>query len=122
MILKKPSKKTLHRRSRLFGIKSDRRVQNQLNTKVKVEQHSTVWKRTNRKIKTEKEHIELVSTKLSLSQSNMLIVKGCGYTPKATKAKKTALRIRPRNIRIDGWTCKERRLILLAQRRLQAAA
>jgi hypothetical protein len=120
IILKKPSKKTLHRRSRVFGVKSDRRIQNQLNVKIKVKTLS-VWKRINRKVKTEK-HIELVSTKLSLQQTNMLIVRSLGYTPRATKVKRNTIHLQPRNIRVDGWSCKERRLILLAQRKLQNTA
>jgi len=52
--------------------------------------------------------------------NNLVVLKSLGLIYEATKAKKTKLRLQKRNgLAEDGWTCKERRFILLLRRKLQ---
>jgi hypothetical protein len=115
--MKSMSKKTIHRLTRHQGIRSARRKANGLREKWLASQRSKVFKTLGFKKKnrlTPKQqgfvpHVNEVSTKVSLSNSNLSIVREHGYMPRITKRKKEVI-VRP----FDGYNCKERRMIARA--------
>jgi hypothetical protein len=115
--MKSMSKKTLHRITRHQGIRSARRKANGLTAKWLLAQRSVVFRihHTKRKNKlTPKQrglepHVNEVSTKVSLSISNLNIAKEHGYMPRVSKKKKEVV-----ERTFDGYTCKERRMIARA--------
>jgi hypothetical protein len=112
--MKKQSKKTIHRLTRHQGIRSARRKANRLK-EIWLSLHKKVYwcvkkfKKKNRLTPRQQgrpAHIDEVSTKISVMNTNLNIVKQHGYVPRKTKKEKEIV------VRMyDGYTCKERRLI-----------
>lgn len=119
MFLKKKSiLKTLNRRLKIVKVKSHRYTQGTFIPMVKV----TKQNHFQHVRKTRSKYVKMEKCYIALPLFNTATVESCGYTPRKTKASKNALRVVKRNVRIDGWTCKERRLILHIQRKLHKAA
>jgi hypothetical protein len=111
--------KTITRRLKIVKVRSRKHKQKTFVAKEKpaTKQNSFQYIR-----KSVSKYVKSERCYLPIRVYNWIVIQLLGYTPKTTKRTKNALHLQPRNIRVDGWSCKERRLILLAQRKLQNAA
>lgn len=104
-----------------------KRRQNQLNAKrlKELQLGFTLDKKNNGKpnrTRPLKPHINKVSTKISMYEQNLLVLKACGFTTRKTKLSKTLRRIeRYQNPFYDGKTCKQRRYELRIELRRNVA-
>lgn len=118
--MKRKSKKTLHRESRIRGIVPDRRRQNEMNRcflrsittsygllPTKVERQSKVTP----KMLGNAPHVNKVSEKVPLSIVNLKIIKGLGYTTTKTRLKLKLKRIEreQRDLFLEKMNCRRRR-------------
>ena len=100
--MKKPSKKTLHRLSRIPNVESDRRIANKFNTKT-VKEHNGDYtphkQHFVRKVRIEDIHCILKSEKTNLYMSNTTVLKMSGYKPaESSKAKKLYKKLQNRTL------------------------
>ena len=115
----KYSKKTIHRLSRMSGIVPDRRIQNQMNFKSKG-LYPTKFPRKNRvcpRLVEKPAHVNKIRVKLSHSESNALVLSQTvvNYYYKNSDIKRAI--IKTEYVRVDNYTCKERRMFKRAEER-----
>jgi hypothetical protein len=114
--MKRKSKKTIHRETRMPGIESYRRVTNKLNTKKTRELslgfslERTRAKRLN-KTRPVISYVNPVSSKITVYEQNLYVLKSLGYRPKETRFNVKMKRIDKEQQRMmyDVLGCRKRR-------------